>query len=99
MFWNYDSSKLEREKKWPKIWIQEVSGTNVLIQLWYFMSFEIKDFLHFHMVPHRKLDRIGGTSSVTFPNFKYVAPSEICAERNCFDRPIAKWELKQIFDV
>ena len=33
-----------------------------------------------------------------FP-FKYVAPSEICNEKNCFDRPIVKWELKQILDV
>ena len=31
----------------PKIWIQEVKGTNVLIKLWYFMSFEIKDLLRF----------------------------------------------------
>ena len=29
---------------------------------------------HSHIVPHRKFDRIGGTSSATFPNFKYVAP-------------------------
>ena len=43
-----------------------------------------------HIVPHRKFDRIGGTSSATFPNFNYVAPREICVERNCFDRPIAK---------
>ena len=27
-----------------------------------------------HIDPHRKSDRIGGTSSATFPNFKYVAP-------------------------
>ena len=27
-----------------------------------------------HIVPHRKFDRIGGTSSATFPNFRYVAP-------------------------
>ena len=52
-----------------------------------------------HIVPHGKFDRIGGTSSATFPNFKYVAPREICVERNCFDSPIAKWELEQIFDV
>ena len=25
-----------------------------------------------------------------FSNFKYVAPREICVERNCFDSPIAK---------
>ena len=43
-----------------------------------------------HIVPHIKFDRIGGTSSATFPNFKYVAPREICVERNCFDSPIAK---------
>ena len=43
-----------------------------------------------HIVPHRKFDRIAGTSSATFPNFNYVAPREICVERNCFDRPIAK---------
>ena len=43
-----------------------------------------------HIVPHRKFDSIGGTSSATFPNFKYVAPSEIGVERNCYDRPIAK---------
>ena len=43
-----------------------------------------------HIVPHKKFDRIGGTSSATFPNFKYVAPREICVERNCFDCPIAK---------
>ena len=43
-----------------------------------------------HIVPHRKFDRIGGTSSATFPNFRYVAPREICVERNCFDSPIAK---------
>ena len=43
-----------------------------------------------HIVPHRKFDRIGGTSSATFPNFNYVAPREICVERNCFDSPIAK---------
>ena len=43
-----------------------------------------------HIVPHRKFDRNGGTSSVTFPNFKCVAPREICVERNCFDSPIAK---------
>ena len=43
-----------------------------------------------HIVPHRKFDRIGGTSSATFPNFKYVAPREICVEINCFDSPIAK---------
>ena len=36
-----------RGKKCPKIWIQEVKGTNVLSKLWYFMSFEIKDFLRF----------------------------------------------------
>ena len=52
-----------------------------------------------HIVPHRKFDRIGGTSSKTFSNFKYVAPREICVERNCFDCPIAKLELEQIFDV
>ena len=45
---------------------------------------------HGHIVPHRKFDRIGGTSSPTFPNVKYVAPREICIERNCFDRPNAK---------
>ena len=44
----------------------------------------------FHIVPHRKFDRIGRTASATFPNFKYIAPSEICVERNCFDHPIAK---------
>ena len=43
-----------------------------------------------HIVPHRKLDRIGGTPSATFPNFKYVAPIEICVNLNCFDSPIAK---------
>ena len=43
-----------------------------------------------HIVPHRKFDRFGGTSSATFPNFRYVAPREICVERNCFDSPIAK---------
>ena len=43
-----------------------------------------------HIVPHRKFDRISGTSSATFPNFNYVAPREICVERNCFDSPIAK---------
>ena len=46
--------------------------------------------IHGHIVPHRKFDRIGGTSSATFPNFKYVTPSEICIERNCFDSPIEK---------
>ena len=44
----------------------------------------------FHIVPHRKFDRIGGTSSAPFPNFRYVAPREICVERNSFDSPIAK---------
>ena len=43
-----------------------------------------------HIVPHRKFDMIGGTSSATFPNFRYVGPREICVERNCFDSPIAK---------
>ena len=43
-----------------------------------------------HIVPHRKFDRIDGTSSSTFPNIKYVAPREICVQRNCFDSPIAK---------
>ena len=43
-----------------------------------------------HIVPHKKFDRIGGTSSSTFPNFKYSGPREICVERNCFDSPIAK---------
>ena len=43
-----------------------------------------------HIVPHIKFDRIAGTSSATFPNFRYVAPREICVERNCFDSPIAK---------
>ena len=43
-----------------------------------------------HIVPHRKFNRIGGTSSANFPNFKYVAPREICVERKCFDSPIAK---------
>ena len=43
-----------------------------------------------HIVPHRKFDRIGGTSSATFPNFTYVAPREISVERNCFDRPNTK---------
>ena len=52
-----------------------------------------------HIVPHRKFDRIGGTSSATFPNLTYVATREICVERNCYDSPIAKWELEQIFDV
>ena len=47
-------------------------------------------FKTIHIVPHKKFDRIGGTSSATFPNFKYVAPREICVERNCFDSPIAK---------
>ena len=27
----------------------------------------------YHIVPHIKFDRIGGTSSATFPNFRYVA--------------------------
>ena len=52
-----------------------------------------------HIVPHRKFDRIDGTLSATFPNVKYLAPSEVCAEKNLFDCPIAKWEPKQIFDV
>ena len=43
-----------------------------------------------HIVPHRRFDRIGGTSSATFPNFNYFAPREICVERNSFDRSIAK---------
>ena len=43
-----------------------------------------------HIVPHREFDRIGGTSSATFPNFKYVPPREICVERNCFISPITK---------
>ena len=53
---------------------------------------ETVQFMQFvpHIVPHRKFDRIDGTSSATFPNFKYVAPSEIYVERNCFDRPVAK---------
>ena len=51
-----------------------------------------------HIVPHKKFDRIVGTSSSTFPNFKYGGPREICVERSCFDSPIAKWELEQIFD-
>ena len=45
---------------------------------------------HYHIVPHKKFDRIAGTSSLTFPNFKYGDPREICVERNCFDSPIAK---------
>ena len=53
----------------------------------------------YHIVPHRKFDRIGGTSSATFPNLKYVALREICVNRNCLDRPIAKRELEHIFDV
>ena len=43
-----------------------------------------------HIVPHRKFDRIGGTSSATFPNFNYVAPREICVGKQKFDSPIAK---------
>ena len=43
-----------------------------------------------HIVPHKKFDRVGGTSSLTFPNFKYGGPREICVERNCFDSPITK---------
>ena len=43
-----------------------------------------------HIIPHKKSDRIGGTSSVIFPNLKYVGPREICVKRNCFDRPIVK---------
>ena len=46
--------------------------------------------IYTHIVPNRKFDRVGGTSSATFPNFNYVAPREICVERNCFDSPIAK---------
>ena len=33
--------------KMPKLYIQEVKGTNLLSQLWYFMSFKIKKFLCF----------------------------------------------------
>ena len=58
-----------------------------------------KQKIHCHIVQHKKFVRIGGTSSANFPNFRYVVPSEICVERNCFDSPIAKLELKQIFDV
>ena len=43
-----------------------------------------------HIIPHRKFDRVGGTSSATFPNFIHVAPREIWVEGNCFDRPIGK---------
>ena len=42
------------------------------------------------IVPLRKFDRIGGTSSATFPNFNYVVPREICVERTSFDCPMAK---------
>ena len=58
-----------------------------------------RNTLHATLFHTKKFDRIGETSSATFPSFRYVAPSEICAKRNWFDRPIAKWELKQIFDV
>ena len=43
-----------------------------------------------HIVPHRKFYKVGGTSSATFPNLKYVASREICVERNCLYSPIAK---------
>ena len=33
-----------------------------------------------HIVPHKKFDRIGGTSSSTFADFKYGGPREICVE-------------------
>ena len=56
----------------------------------YSVYFLVYTALHFHIVPHRKFDRIGGTSSANLPNFKYVAPREICTERNCFDCPIEK---------
>ena len=46
--------------------------------------------LYLHIVPHRKFDRIAGTSTATFPNFNYGAPREICVEITCFDSPIAK---------
>ena len=53
-------------------------------------AFFFKALLLFHILPHRKLNRIDGTSSAIFSNFKCVAPREICVERNCFDRPIEK---------
>ena len=67
----------------------------------FFWMFPVKGWSRrlFHIVPHRKFDRIGGTSSATFLNFNYVAPREICVDRDCFNRPIAKWDLEQIFDV
>ena len=48
------------------------------------------DRVKVHIVPQKKFDKIGGTSSLTFPNFKYGGPREICVERNCFDSPNAK---------
>ena len=64
--------------------------TEKTLLIYFFKSRNCLRHQPIHIVPHRKFDWIAGTSSPTFPNLKYVAPREICVERNCFDRPIAK---------
>ena len=54
---------------------------------------------HAHIVSFWKFYRIGGAPPETFPNVKYDAPQEMGGDRKCFDSPIMKWGLFQIFDV
>ena len=80
------------------LWTRQIHST--LMSLWAIQWHKIllaqPNLPLFRIVPHIKFDKIGMTSSATFPN---VAPWEICVGRNSLNRPIAKWDLEQIFDV
>ena len=53
----------------------------------------------FHIVPFGKFHRIGGAPPEAFPNVEYEAPEEMRGNRKCFESPIRKLGLVQIFDI
>ena len=52
-----------------------------------------------YIVTFGKFHRIGGAPPETFPYVMFDASEEISGERKCFDNPIRKGGLVQIFDV
>ena len=52
-----------------------------------------------HIVPFAKFHRLAGAPPETYPNVKYDAPEEVSDNRKCFDSPIKKWGLVQIYHV